>query len=218
MIEEMSKWNEKGKESFVIQYNTPEIVLLDSAYCSMGRMIARKACAEAGFRYFDAAELLKLIPDSELSIEEIDAFEKKLYDENIDIEGIQKEREFNKINDAFNKASDRAIASGRCLIHERACTHKIKAANSHVLTVFTFTDKKAFILERATVNPVYAELKSEKDIMNAVITENNIRRNWKKLRGDSAWGDISSYDISMNTDMLGRDYSSVILADLMIGK
>ena len=45
-----------GVKEFEAVYDRPHCIVLDSAYCSMGRMIGFKACQIAGYEYYDAVE------------------------------------------------------------------------------------------------------------------------------------------------------------------
>ena len=45
--------------------------------------------------------------------------------------------------------------------------------------------------------------------------EDNIRINWHKACSETVWGDLNTYDIALNTDVFGRDYSAKLLAKIM---
>ena len=46
--------NPDGITEFERGYEVPDCVVLDSTYCSMGRMVANRACKAAGWNYFDS--------------------------------------------------------------------------------------------------------------------------------------------------------------------
>lgn len=215
MIETVKEWNEEGKNSFHTGYTKPDVVLMDSAYCSMGRMIAIRACKAAGMEYYDARKLLELVQDDGITAETVNRFESRLSQETIDAEALRQDPDYARIRRAYRKAADIAVSRGRCLIHEKAMPEDF--AGRHVLKVFTFTDNRDYIIERAKVNPVYAALGSEEEVLAAAEAENNIRKNWKKLCGSAPWGSAGSYDLCLNTDQLGREYAAAVLAHLLNG-
>lgn len=49
------------KAAFQKQFERPHCIILDSEYCSMGRMIALNACEENGYAYYDAEKLMGLL-------------------------------------------------------------------------------------------------------------------------------------------------------------
>ena len=49
------------KVTFQKQFKRPDCIILDSEYCSMGRMIAVKACETGGYAYYDAEKLMGLL-------------------------------------------------------------------------------------------------------------------------------------------------------------
>ena len=53
----------KGQEVFEKNMKRPDCVILDSEYCSMGRMVAVKACEGTAYTYYDASLLLDLLPE-----------------------------------------------------------------------------------------------------------------------------------------------------------
>ncbi len=66
-----------GMSEFERSYEVPDCVVLDSAYCSMGRMIAVRACKVAGWTYHDTVTLLDLVPECRVTADDVDAFEAK---------------------------------------------------------------------------------------------------------------------------------------------
>ena len=65
-------------KEFQVKYELPDCVVLDSGYCSMGRMIAYEACKRSGYTYYDAVMLLELVPQYGLSKDQVDVYERKL--------------------------------------------------------------------------------------------------------------------------------------------
>ena len=49
------------KAAFQKGFDRPDCIVLDSEYCSMGRMIAVKACERGGYTYYDAEKLMSLL-------------------------------------------------------------------------------------------------------------------------------------------------------------
>ena len=207
--------NTAGIKEFEKQYESPDCVLLDSEYCSMGRMIAVKACKISGFAYYDAVILLELVPEYGVSTDDVAAFEQKLRKENMSREEIVSDPEYARITAAFDKAIDLALAKGPCLIHDRAVREMIEERGYSCVTAQTYAlDVPAKII-RAKISPLYKDLTDEEEIIKKIREEDLIRINYHKAHSDTEWGDKNIYDICINTDMFGLDYTAELLAKAM---
>ena len=117
----------KGIKEFESVYEKPYCVVLDSAYCSMGRMIGYKACEEAGYAYYDAAILLELVPEYGITEDDVDVYEQKLRNGALSAEELKNDPEYRRLAEIFDKAVDIALSKGPCLIHDRITKEGILA-------------------------------------------------------------------------------------------
>ena len=53
------------KATFQKRFDRPDCIVLDSEYCSMGRMIAVEACERSGYAYYHAEKLMSLLEPGE---------------------------------------------------------------------------------------------------------------------------------------------------------
>lgn len=204
-----------GIKEFESVYEKPHCVVLDSAYCSMGRMIGFKACREAGYEYYDATILLELVPELGLTKDDVDEYEKKLRTESFTKEQLRNDPVFAKLSGAFDKAVDIALAKGPCLIHDRIAKEEVIAKGYSCVSAFTYAvDMKAKIV-KARVSPLYCDVKDDEEVIKGIQEEDMIRINWHRAHSDTEWGELNTYDIALNTDVFGRDYSAKLLAKIM---
>ena len=83
------------------------------------------------------------------------------------------------------------------------------------VTVLTYaTDIHAKII-RAKVSPLYAGMENDEDVIAAMREEDNIRRNYHKAHSDTVWGDKDTYDLCINSETAGRDYTAELIAHVM---
>jgi hypothetical protein len=205
----------KGIKEFEGVYESPHCVVLDSAYCSMGRMIGYKACELSGFAYYDAAVLLELVPEYGLTKDDVDVYEQKLRRDDITAQELKNDPEFAKLTEIFDKAVDIALSKGPCLIHDRIAKEEVIAKGYTCVSAMTYaTDLKAKIV-KARVSVLYKDTEKDEDVIRGIHEEDNIRINWHKAHSDTQWGDLKTYDIALNTDVFGRDYSAQLLAKIM---
>ncbi len=207
--------NTAGMAEFEKKHPKPDCVLLDSEYCSMGRMIGVKACRAAGYTYYDAVILLELVPEEGVTIDDVTAFENRLRRSGLTREEIVSDPMYAKITAAFDKAIDKALAAGPCLIHDRATVEMITSRGytcNYVLMYATDMDAK---VARARISPLYADLTDREEIIGKIREEDNIRSNYHMAHSDTVWGDRNIYDLCINSEALGRDFAGEMLAGLM---
>ena len=207
-----------GVAAFHHQFEKPYCVLLDSEYCSMGRMIGAKACEKAGYTYYDAVILLDMLNDPEVNVEFMEKVEKQLRNRHLSKEEILAVDGYQKLNDAFDKAIDMALGKGPCLIHDRAIKEDIEKRGYSVFTVLNYaTDSKSKI-ERAKLSPANSDCHSDEEFLARIQEEDNIRYNTHHAKSDTTWGDKTAYDLCLNAETLGRDYAGEVLANVLNGR
>ena len=204
-----------GMESFEKQFKKPHCVVLDSAYCSMGRMIGVRACRMSGYEYYDAVILLELVPECGVSADDLAAYEEKTKARIWTKEEMQADPEYQKLKKVFDLAIDRALAKGPCLIHDRAGKDEILARGYTCISAMTYAEKPEYLIERAKVSPLYKDLTDGALILEKIREEDNNRKSWHNASSDIPWGPKENYDLVINSDEFGRDYSAVLLAMTM---
>ena len=204
-----------GVKEFEKVFEKPHCVVLDSAYCSMGRMIGYKACEKTGYAYYDAVILLEQVPECGVTKEEVDEFEKKLRERDYTGEELKANPEYARLMAAFDKAVDIALAKGPCLIHDRVSKEDIEKRGYSCISAITYANDLDAKIVRAKLSPVYAGLDNDEDVIKGIKEEDMIRINWHRAHSDTEWGVLSTYDVCINSDAFGRDYSAEMLAKAM---
>ena len=208
-----------GIAEFDRGYEVPDCIVLDSAYCSMGRMVAVRACEAAGWTYHDSVTLLDLVPECGVSTADVDAFDRQLADGDCDVEAMRASGEYRRIASAFRLAVERALAQGPCLIHDRASRELVEGLGYRAVTAMTVAHDAAAMRVRARISPLYEHLTTNEELDAAIAREDNVRRVWHALASDATRrGDPATYDLMLSTDRLGRDFSAQLLSRLMLGQ
>lgn len=220
MAESMSSTlSTKGMSEFERGYVVPDCVVLDSAYCSMGRMIALRACKAAGWTYHDTVTLLDLVPECGVTADDVDAFEAKSAAPDADLNELRSSDEYQRILAAYRLAAERALAEGPCLIHDRVGKAFVQSLGKTCASAMTYASDRPAMRVRAKVSPLYADLTDDDELDAAIAYENAHRRSWHALADDgTTWGEPETYDLMINTDLIGRDFAAQILAQLMVGQ
>ncbi|MBP3892463.1 MAG: hypothetical protein J6D34_00300 [Atopobiaceae bacterium] len=220
MAEDMSKvTSTDGIREFERRYAAPDCVVLDSAYCSMGRMVAIRACKTAGWRYHDTVTLLELVPERGVTPEDVDAFEAKSAAPDADLDALRRSDEYQRIIGAYRLAAERALAQDPCLIHDRVSRSFVESLGKTCASAMTYANDRPAMRVRAKVSPLHANLADDAELDAAIAYEDARRRSWHALADDgTAWGDPVTYDLMICTDILGRDFAAQLLAQLMMGQ
>lgn len=216
MTEDIRKMKQTtGIPAFEKNYKKPDVILVDSQYCSMGRMIAVKACENTEYTYYDSVLLLELAKDTGITVNDVEQIEKQLRSKNVDLSTIDP-KQLQKIQDAFMIAIKRATDQGKCLIHDRATVRMIQDLNLSCITVMIRNSGIHTRCIRASKSPLYETVKDEETLMTCIQEEDHIRRNWKKLCGEDTWNRSASYDLILDSEVFTRDFSAQILHQLII--
>ncbi len=220
MAEDMSKaLSTEGMSEFERGYAVPDCVVLDSAYCSMGRMVAVRACKATGWTYHDTVTLLSLVPECGVTADEVDAFELKSAAPGADLAALHESAEYQRIIGAYRLAAERALAQGPCLIHDRVTKSFVQSLGKTCASAMTYASDRPAMRVRAKVSPLYASLTEDAELDAAIAFEDAHRRAWHALANDgTTWGEPLTYDLMINTDLIGRDFAAQLLAQLMVGQ
>ena len=216
MAEDIRKmFRTDGVKEFEKVYEKPHCIVLDSEYCSMGRMIAKKACDATGYAYYDAVILLETVKECGITNEMLGAYEDSLRSRVMPVSEVRTE-EYLRITEAFDRAVSMALEKGPCLIHDRTTKEFVEAKGYSCLSVLTYGTDLAAKMVRASLSPLYKDLAGNKDaLLEKIQEETNIRINYHAGHSDQPWGERNTYDLCLNTDTLGRDFSAKVLAEFM---
>lgn len=219
MAEDIRKMtNPEGIAEFERGYVVPDCVVLDSAYCSMGRMVALRACDAAGWTMHDSNTLLALVPECGVTMDDVEAFENEATAEGADLTALRESDEYKRISGAFRVAAERALNQGPCLIHDRVTKAFVESLGKTCVSAMTYASDRPAMRVRAQYSPVYAHLTDPDELDAAIAHEDARRRTWHALGGDETrWGDPATYDLMLSTDTIGRDFAAELLARLMQG-
>jgi hypothetical protein len=210
--------NPEGIAEFDRSYVVPDCVVLDSAYCSMGRMVALRACDAAGWTMHDSNTLLALVPECGVTMDDVEAFESQASAPGADLSALRESDECRRITEAFHLAAKRALAKGPCLIHDRVDKAFVEGLGKTCVSAMTYAHDAAAMRVRAQYSPVYAHLTEPAELDAAIAHEDDRRRAWHTLHSDATrWGEPATYDLMINTDAIGRDFAAELLARLMRG-
>ena len=102
----------KGQEVFEKNMKRPDCVILDSEYCSMGRMVAMKACEGTAYTYYDASLLLDLLPEEREQKEKILEYDAVLAGWKGTAQELAEDPEFQRISGIYRKAVKAALEKG----------------------------------------------------------------------------------------------------------
>ena len=219
MAEDIRKMtNPEGIVEFERGYVVPDCVVLDSAYCSMGRMVALRACDAAGWTMHDSNTLLALVPECGVTMDDVEVFENEATAEGADLAALRESDEYKRISGAFRLAAERALNQGPCLIHDRVTKAFVESLGKTCVSAMTYASDRSAMRVRAQYSPVYAHLTDTDELDAAIAHEDARRRTWHALGGDDTrWGDPATYDLMLSTDTIGRDFAAELLARLMQG-
>ena len=211
--------NPDGVAEFDRGYQVPDCVVLDSAYCSMGRMVALRACDAAGWTMHDTNTLLALVPECGVTVEDVDAFEARSAAPDADLAALRGTDEFRRISGAFRLAAERAIAAGPCLIHDRVDKEFVQGLGKRCVSAMTYASDRPAMRVRAQYSPMYEHLTDPDELDAAIAYEDRRRISWHALHtSETVWGERDTYDLMLSTDLIGRDFAAELLARLMTGQ
>jgi hypothetical protein len=149
----------------------------------------------------------------------VDAFELKSAAPDADLAALRESAEYQRIIATYRLAAERAIEQGPCLIHDRVTKSFVESLGKTCASAMTYASDKPAMRVRAKVSPLYAGLTSDEELDAAIAFEDAHRRAWHALANDgTTWGEPATYDLMINTDLIGRDFAARLLAQLMVGQ
>lgn len=200
--------------------NPINIICISSEYCSRGRYIAMDFVKKSGFKYYDDEALCSLLVNGDKVLVELNQLDEKLKQPEIDEDTIQS---IKNMQDKLKPAILKAAELGHCIIHERAAMEVLRDFNGvfKVMIQANDFDQKLFY---ALTDPKRQSIKSKSDVIleedKPIITEyiynqDHIRRHYHNTLSKMAWGDISTYDLILNSDRLSIEQCGSVLKSIL---
>lgn len=204
------------KATFQKRFDKPDCIVLDSEYCSMGRMIAVKACERGGYTYYDAEKLMSLLGPEEREFAA--RYDQVLGDAGMTEEELKREPDFEYLSRLYQQAIRQALKEGPCLIHECGIKERIESEGFGCVSVLFYAMDQQEKRERAKTTAIYKDLETAAELDKAIEREDHRRRIYHNALSGRPWGKKEAYDLCLNTDVLGRKKSVELLGALMAGE
>lgn len=201
------------KATFQKQFANPRCITLDSEYCSMGRMIAVKACESNGYTYYDAEKLMSLLEPEQREL--VSRYDKVLENMELTAEDLKHDPDFHRVSEIYQQAICLALNEGPCLIHECGIKEMIEADGHTCMSVLFYAMNQEEKRKRAKTTAIYKDLETAEDLDRAIRKEDHRRRIYHDALSEYPWGEKEAYDLSLNTDAFGRKKSAEFLGALM---
>lgn len=188
-------------------------LLIDSEYCSMGRWISVIVGNALGLKLYEGKDLIKLANEKWLDEEYLKDFDTRLTTMTLD--DVKQSPEVKKVHQTLIKAINKAVELGPCIIHERGASEILKDRND-CLRVLLYNTSVEHKIPRAIADKTY----SLEDLTNQEIRDFMVKEDYKRSVYHDAvcttkWGQKESYDICLDSDLLGREKCAEILIEAM---
>lgn len=207
-------WEEvQQKATFQKRFEKPYCIVLDSEFCSMGRMIAMQACESNGYAYYDAEKLMGLLEKKQK--EQVLEYDKVLFDMALEVDDLKNDQNFKCISEVYQQAIRIALNKEPCLIHECGIKELIEADGYTCSSVLFYAMDQQEKRERAKTTASYKNLKTAEELDKAIEKEDHRRKIYHNTLSEKPWGKKEAYDLCLNTDALSRKKSAELLGTLM---
>lgn len=188
-------------------------MLIDSEYCSMGRWISVIVGNALNLKLYEGSDLIALVNEEWLTEEYLKDFDTRLT--SMSLEEVKKSDEMKKIHQALSGAITKAVNQGPCIIHERGASEILKNRDD-CLKVLLYNTSVEHKIPRARLDKTYPlEDLSDEEIKDFMVKEDNKRKVYHDAVCSTKWGQKESYDICLDSDLLGREKCAEILIEAM---
>lgn len=192
-----------GVEAFMKRFIPSQVIVVDSMYCSMGRMVLLDAVKDTPYTYYDLQQIVELLDQKDQQafflFEQQFKQDGKAMDEKLWLRIIDKVKEL--------------IVQGPCMIHDTVSKAFVEKLGYTCMTIMiTSYDMKAK-KERAKRSPLYQDV-SDQDLPDCIVKEDQLRQYISSLT-NGHYGQITEYDLILNTDCFGRQDASLILNGIL---
>lgn len=197
------------------------VITFGRQFGSGGRKIAKKVADTLGIEFFDKNLIAIAAKESGLSENLFDGIDERptnslLYSL---VMGLQSDRNsIHRYGDILNSDSifriqskiiDDLVKDKSCVVVGR-CSDYVLREHKNTVNVFIHA-KEEFKLER--VMRIYKQ--KEKEALDTIRRTDKKRRNYYNFYTNREWGNVSNYDISLDSSALGIDDSAKIICDFV---
>ena len=186
-------------------------LFMDSEYCSMGRWISMIVGDVCGMRLYEGIDLAHVSDEEWLTPAYLNDFDNRISGRTAD--ELREDDEFQRVNTALVAAAKTAIATGPCIIHERALGALLKDTPDS-MRVLLYNSSMEHRIPRAVGDPTFS-LKgaSHDEVIGFICSQDADRAAYRNALTDEAWGEKRSYDLCIDSDLLGREKCAEILIE-----
>lgn len=188
-------------------------IAMDSEYCSMGRWISMIVAAKCGMKLYEGGDLAAVSGEEWLTAEYLRALDERLAD--MTPEEAGRDMELSRTHEAMKRAVLAAAEAGPCIIHERSAGD-ILGGRPECLKVLLYNTSMEHKMPRAMADSTY-DLKglSGPELREFIRREDRKRSIYRAGTGGNPWGQKESYDMCLDSDLLGREKCAEILIEAM---
>ncbi len=184
-------------------------IFMDSAYCSMGRWISMIVGEVCGMKLYEGIDLAELSDEPWLTKAYLNDFDNRISGKTA--EELAGDEEFQRVNAALLQAARKAIAAGPCIIHERALG-ALLGDTPESMRVMLYNKSMEHRIPRAVSDPTFDLAgKSHDEVVRFICSQDADRAAYRDALTDAAWGVKESYDLCLDSDLLGREKCAEIL-------
>lgn len=186
-------------------------IAMDSEYCSMGRWISAIVGDAMNMKLYEGKDLIDLCTEEWMSEDYLNEFDERL--STMTLAQVKKSPKMQRVHQALTKAIYKAIEKGPCIIHERAAGEILKERDD-CLKVLLYNTSLEHKIPRAIADKTYdLEELSHDEIIAFIKSRDHMRKVYRDAVAVTSWGEKTSYDLCLDSDMLGREKCAEILIE-----
>ena len=186
-------------------------VFMDSEYCSMGRWISMIVGDVCGMRLLEGIDLAELSDEPWLTKAYLNDFDHRMAGRTAG--ELAANEEFQRVNAALLEGAKKAIAQGPCIIHERALG-ALLGDTPDSMRVMLYNKSMEHRIPRAVGDPTFVLADASHDeVVRFICGQDADRASYRNALTDKPWGAKESYDLCLDSDLLGREKCAEILIE-----
>ena len=182
---------------------------MDSEYCSMGRWISMIVADACGMQLYEGIDLARISGEDWLTPCYLNDFDNR--NTGRTAQELAGDDEFKRVNVALANAARRACEQGPCIIHERGLG-SLGAEIPNSLRVLLYNSSMEHRIPRAVGDPTFdLSGMSHDEVIGFIHQQDEDRAAYRNALTADAWGDMRSYDLCIDSDLLGREKCAEII-------